>query len=147
MHAPLLLAPYLPDYLKVDGCWQNKSGFASGYPSFGQALQGSGRNITFSCSWPAYLGANESAKPWAAMIAAGCNSWRNWEDIQCEWTVVAAIIQHWGFYSEELYKWAAPGHWHDPDTLLIGAGCLTHAEEQAQMTMWSIFAARECYLT
>jgi hypothetical protein len=28
--------------------------------------------------------------------------------------VVAAIIAHWGAYSEELYAWAGPGHWHDP---------------------------------
>ncbi len=99
------------DYLKLDGCYNNESGFATGYPAMGAALQGSGRNITYSCSWPvssassarttrrngrqyhamflcmcnrqAYLGGNESEKPWAAMIAAGCNSWRNWEDIDC----------------------------------------------------------------
>jgi hypothetical protein len=50
--------------------------------AMGSALQKSGRNTTYSCSCPAYLGGDESAKPWAAMIEAGCNSWRNWEDIQ-----------------------------------------------------------------
>ena len=44
----------------------------------GSALQSSGRNITYSCSWPAYLGGDETAKPWDAMIAAGCNSWRKY---------------------------------------------------------------------
>ena len=100
-----------------------------------------GRDIVYSCSWPAYLGGNESAKPWAAMIAAGCNSWRNWEDIQCDWGVLAAIIGHWGEFSEELAAWAGPGHWHDPDMLLIGNGCLSHAEEQTQMALWSVWAA------
>ena len=60
-------------------------------PAMGSGLQASGRDIVYSCSWPAYLGGNESAKPWAAMIAAGCNSWRNWEDIQCDWGVLSAV--------------------------------------------------------
>jgi alpha-N-acetylgalactosaminidase len=62
-------------YLKLDGCYNNKTGFVTGYPAMGAGLQASGRDIVYSCSWPAYLGGNESAKPWAAMIAAGCNSW------------------------------------------------------------------------
>ena len=60
-------------------------------PAMGSGLQATGREIVYSCSWPAYLGGNESAKPWAAMIAAGCNSWRNWEDIQCDWGVLSAV--------------------------------------------------------
>ena len=95
----------------------------------------------FSCSWPAYLGGNESTKPWAAMIAAGCNSWRNWEDIQCGWSSLTQIIEHWGAFGKELASWAGPGHWHDPDMLLIGNQCLTLPEEQTQMALWSISAA------
>ena len=35
------------------------------------------------------------------------------------------------------------GCWHDADMLLIGdyRGCLTHAEEQTQMALWSIVAS------
>ena len=140
----------------------------------GTALHGSGRDIVYSCSWPAYLGGNETAKPWAAMIASGCNSWRNWEDIDCGWKSLVQIIvrhattppiyycychlmpttavfdcgsfgacvqEHWGEYGKTLSTWAGPGHWHDPDMLLIGNGCLTHAEEQTQMALWAISAA------
>lgn len=107
----------------------------------GAALQATGANITYSCSWPAYLGGNESTKPFAAMIKAGCNSWRNWVDIQCSYGSMAMIIEHWGFYSSALTPFAGPGHWHDPDMLLIGNGCLTEAEEQTQMAIWSIVAA------
>ena len=129
------------DYLKLDGCYNNKSGFVKGYPAMGAALQSSGRDIVYSCSWPAYLGGNESAKPWAAMIASGCNSWRNWEDIDCGWQSLVQIIEHWGMYGKMLSTWSGPGHWHDPDMLLIGNGCLTHAEEQTQMALWAISAA------
>ena len=103
------------DYLKLDGCYNNKTGFYTAYPAMGTALAKTKRDIVYSCSWPAYLGGNESAKPWDAMIASGCNSWRNWEDIQCSWDVVARIIDHWGEYGEFLASIAKPGIWHDPD--------------------------------
>jgi len=129
------------DYLKLDGCYNDKAGYVSGYPAAGAALQASGRNITYSCSWPAYLGSDESKKPFGAMIQAGCNLWRNWDDIQCSWGSLNSIIDHWGDYGEALQPWAGPGHWHDMDMLLIGAGCLTQDEERTQMAIWSISAS------
>ena len=50
----------------------------SGYPAMGAALQATGRDIVYSCSWPAYLPPDESTKPFDKFIAAGCNLWRNW---------------------------------------------------------------------
>jgi len=129
------------DYLKLDGCHNDKAGFVSGYPAAGAALQATGRNITYSCSWPAYLGSDESQKPWAAMIDAGCNLWRNWRDIQCRWGSLSSIIDHWGDYGEVLQAWAGPGHWHDMDMLLIGNDCVTIDEQRTQMAIWSISAS------
>jgi len=129
------------DYLKLDGCYNNESGFYHDYPAMGTALQATGRDIVYSCSWPAYLGGNESAKPFDLMVDAGCNTWRNWIDIQCDWGVLDRIIEHWGQYSEELAATAGPGRWHDPDMLLIGAGCLSQAEERTQMAIWSVTAS------
>ena len=82
-------------YLKLDGCNNDHDGYTTGYPAMGAALQKSGRNITYSCSWPAYLGSDESSKPWDAMIAAGCNLWRNWHDISNTWSSISSIIDHW----------------------------------------------------
>lgn len=129
------------DYLKLDGCNNNRSNFAIDYPAAGSALQSTGRNITYSCSWPAYIGSNESRKPFDAMIAAGCNLWRNWMDIQCNWDSLAEIIDHWGDWGEVLQQSAGPGHWHDPDMLLIGNDCLSIDEQRTQMAIWSISAA------
>lgn len=78
----------------------------------GQSLEQSGRDIVYSCSWPAYLGSNESTKPYADMIKAGCNLWRNWDDIQCSWSSLVGIIEHYGDYSKVLQQWAAPGHFN-----------------------------------
>ena len=32
----------------------------------------------YSCSWPAYIGSNETTKNFTQYIADGCNLWRNW---------------------------------------------------------------------
>jgi len=133
------------DYLKLDGCNNDKEGYAVGYPAMGAALQKTGRNITYSCSWPAYLGTNETAKPWADMIQAGCNLWRNWHDINNSWESLISIIDHWGDYGKSLQEAAGPGHWNDPDMLLIGDDhydrLLTIDQAETQMSIWSITAS------
>ena len=136
-----LFAKWQVDYLKLDGCNNNIQGYTTGYPKFGDALAKSGRNITYSCSWPAYLGDDESKKPFGDFVKAGCNLWRNWADVQCMWSSVKGIIEHWGEYSQVLAKAAGPGHWNDPDMLLAGTDCLTLTEETTQMAIWSIVAA------
>ena len=60
------------DYLKADGCG-NPANYPQGYPALGSALQATGKDVVYSCSWPAYLGDDETKKPFAAFIAAGCN--------------------------------------------------------------------------
>merc|ERR1719191_1333430 len=75
------------------------------------------------------------------MIEAGCNSWRNWDDIQCTWKSLSSIIDHWGDYGSSLVPFAGPGHWHDMDMLLIGNGCVSLDEERTQMALWAISAS------
>lgn len=129
------------DYIKVDGCG-NPSAYANGYRDMGAGLEASGRDIVYSCSWPAYIDSgNETLKPFGTFIMDGCNLWRNWNDIQCNWESLGSIIDHWGDYGSDLAPFAGPGHWHDMDMLLIGSQCLTEDEERTQMAIWSISAA------
>jgi hypothetical protein len=65
------------DYIKVDGCGDNAY-YPTGYAAMGAALEATGREIVYSCSWPAYIGDNESVKPFGTFIMDGCNLWRNW---------------------------------------------------------------------
>ena len=127
-------------YVKVDGCYSNASDYASGYAAFGKALEHVG-GIAFSCSWPAYLGDDETSKPYDAMVDAGCDLWRNWDDIQCSYESLISIITHYGKYSHTLASAAPWGTYNDPDMLLVGAGCLTEGEERMQMAVWSVLAA------
>jgi hypothetical protein len=133
-------ADWQVDYIKVDGCGDN-SYYPAGYAAMGAALEATGRPIVYSCSWPAYIGDNETEKPFATFIMDGCNLWRNWDDIQCYWSSLGSIIDHWGDYGSVLAPWAGPGHWHDADMLLIGNGCITEDEERTQMAIWSIIAS------
>ena len=128
------------DYLKVDGCGQT-SYYPYGYATMGKALANVSRAIEYSCSWPAYIGYNESMEIMPTLIEIGCNGWRNYADIQCNWGSLSAIIDHWGQHGRALQPFAGPGHWHDMDTILAGNGCLTHDEERTQMAMWSISAS------
>lgn len=126
-------------YLKLDGCYNDAAGYATGYPAMGEALRGTG--IVFSCSWPAYLGDDEAAKPFETFREAGCDLWRNWADIECSWASLRAIIDHWGDYSDALRAAAGPGHWNDPDMLLAGNDCITDFEAETQMAVWAVVAA------
>lgn len=81
------------DYVKVDGCGDQQY-YPTGYPAMGKALAASGRNITYSCSWPAYLGSNETAKPFDEFIAAGCNLWCVHSCVWRRWVLVACCMLH-----------------------------------------------------
>ena len=130
------------DYLKVDGCG-GLDYYATGYSSMGEALQNSGREIVYSCSWPAYIGTNESVKAWCyeTMINIGCNLWRNYADIECNWGSLSSIIEYWGINGHLMANYAAPGHFNDPDMLIIGNSCITDHEARTQMAIWCIVAA------
>merc|ERR1719159_1964118 len=143
------------DYMKVDGCG-DPSYYDTGYKAMGAALQASGRPIEYSCSWPAYINGGNETKQQATfikMIDYGCNGWRNFDDIQCNWASLSGIIDHWGDYALSLQPFAGPGHWHDMDMLLIGAvsggydggkkgqRCVSLDEERTQMAIWAISAS------
>eukprot|EP00053_Salpingoeca_punica_P018272 m.178725 g.178725 ORF g.178725 m.178725 type:complete len:422 (-) comp17398_c1_seq2:3749-5014(-) len=135
-----LFASWGVDYLKLDGCG-DLSAYPTGYPLFGKALAATGRNITYSCSWPAYIGDDETVKPYQAIIDAGCNLWRNYDDIECSWSSVENIVEHYGNYSKFLAQYVGPNHFNDPDQLMIGNECMSPGEERIQMAIWSILAA------
>lgn len=135
------------DYLKVDGCNSNASYYAVGYPLMGAALEVSGRDIVYSCSWPDYTMCdvmhdcgNISVVDWGAVINAGCNQFRVWRDINCNSGDLFEIIDHFGDWAWAMSPIHGPGHWFDADQLLIGAECLSIDEEKTQLAIWAILA-------
>lgn len=82
---------------------------------------------------------------WGASVDGNC--WRTTNDIKDNWESVVSI----GFNHPELYNYAQPGHWNDPDMLVVGkvglwAGKpvptqLSADEQYSQMSLWCLLSA------
>jgi len=127
------------DMLKVDGCYASLDQMAEGYETFGFYLNATRRKILYSCSWPAYTSGH--IKTDYQLIAKYCNIWRNYNDIQDSWSSVINIINHYGEIQDTLIAAAGPGHFNDPDMLIIGDFSLTEDQSKAQFAIWAILAA------
>jgi alpha-N-acetylgalactosaminidase len=129
------------DMLKMDGCYSKLLDMADAYPAMSFFLNATGRPILYSCSWPAY---DENMD--YSILPPFCNMWRNWDDIECNWKSILSIIDKWGNMSS-WNQWAGPGHWNDPDQLMIGMTAkswvkgVTIEEQKTQFALWAILAA------
>ncbi|XP_028295411.1 alpha-N-acetylgalactosaminidase [Gouania willdenowi] len=128
------------DMFKYDGCYSNATEKEKGYPLMSKALNATGRQIGYSCSWPAYQG-GLPPKVNYAMLGEICNLWRNYVDIQDSWGSVLAIVD-WFFGNQDvLIPAAGPGRWNDPDMLIVGDFGLSLDQSRSQMALWAIMAA------
>lgn len=128
------------DYLKLDGCYADPKDMDTGYPEFGQYLNATDRPIVYSCSWPDYQREEGMTPDWESIIKT-CNLWRNFDDIQDSWASVTSIIDYFGDNQDSIVPNAGPGHWNDPDMLIIGNFGLSYDQAKAQMALWAILAA------
>lgn len=134
------------DSIKVDCCYSDSRDYNVTYPAFGKALNQTGRPILYACSWP-YGDTNshhgEDPDILNHGISKSCNQWRNYYDIFDNWINVLSKIDYWTRNSSEdvLVRAAGPGHFNDPDMLVIGNPGLSISEQQAQFCLWAIFAA------
>ncbi len=74
---------------------------------------------------------------WEWGAETGGNLWRTTGDISANWP----SVESHGFGQNGLQKWAAPGHWNDPDMLEAGNGNLTPDENYTHMTLWCMLSA------
>lgn len=126
------------DYLKYDWCNSEGQDTRDAYGRMARALRATGRPIVFSiCEWG-------NTRPWLWAPGIG-HLWRSTGDIQDCWDCskswggmgVAHIID----LQADLFPYAGPGHWNDPDMLEVGNGGLTPAESRAHFSFWALFAA------
>ena len=132
------------DSLKVDGCYADVKQMKKLYSDLGDALNKTGRPILYSCSWPAYQETDhcENAVDMQTLVSK-CNLWRNFADVYDSWSSVRGIVDFWARNNSEsiFVKAAGPGHWNDPDMLLVGNPGLSISEQRAQFALWAILAA------
>jgi alpha-galactosidase len=132
------------DYLKYDWCSQdeimgekNRDNYMSPFVEMKEALENTERDFVYS------LSSYGLGNVWEWGEEAGANLWRTTGDIWDTWPSMSAI----GF---EQYKWAeyaGPGHWNDPDMLVVGVvgwgnkhhpTRLTKNEQITHITLWSV---------
>lgn len=122
------------------------------YIKMGNILKGLDRDVVFNmCQY----GFGEVWK-WGSEV--GGNSWRTTGDLGSVHHLFSERgdslpgFYHVGFANAELSAYAGPGHWNDPDYILIGTvgsdngppavkTRLTPAEQYSYMSMWSLMAS------
>src|SRR5271157_258797 len=95
------------------------------------ALVATARPIVYSLC---HYGLN-NVRDWGTEV--GGNRWRTTGDINDHYSRMAEI----GFSQAGLAKYAAPGHWNDPDMLEVGNGGMKPDEYRTHMSLWAILAA------
>ena len=135
------------DYIKYD--WCSYGNISKGktldelqkpYVLMRQALDKVDRDIVFSfCQY----GMGDVWK-WGEKIGGNC--WRTTGDITDTWSSMSKI----GFNQAGQEKYAGPGHWNDPDMLVIGLvgwgpqlhpSRLSPDEQYTHISLWSLLAA------
>ena len=119
------------DYLKYDKCTASLSGFAV----MRDALRATGRPIFYSIN----PGDGTGCPPNSCSINLPtiANMWRIGFDIGSNWNSIVGLIDQ----NVNLWSYAGPGHWNDPDMLEVGVGSVTETEGRAHFSMWAIMAA------
>ncbi|XP_055837557.1 alpha-N-acetylgalactosaminidase [Episyrphus balteatus] len=128
------------DYVKLDGCYADINDMDKGYPAFGNYLNKTGRPMVYSCSWPVYQ-EYEGKLPNYTALKEHCNLWRNWGDIDDSYESVAQIMDYFSKNQDRIQPHGGPGHWNDPDMLILGNYGLSYEQSKTQMAVWAILAA------
>ena len=121
------------DYLKYDYCSFKGDVPAqiAAYKKMHDALVNTGRPIVFSlCQYG-------MDRVWAWGPSVGGNLWRTTDDISDDYDRMSYI----GFGQAGLERFAAPGHWNDPDMLEVGNGKMKPDEYRTHMSLWCLLAA------
>jgi alpha-galactosidase len=135
------------DYLKYDWCgYSDVSGnqtleeLQRPYILMRKMLDQAGRDIVYSlCQY----GWGDVWK-WGGQIGGNC--WRTTGDINDSWGSMAGI----GFAQADLYPYAKPGQWNDPDMLVVGKvgwgpnlhdSSLTPDEQYTHISLWCMLSS------
>jgi hypothetical protein len=135
------------DYLKYDWCSYAAIAKDASLPELKkpyllmkEGLDNAGRDIVYSiCQYGA-------GDVWKWGTEAGGNLWRTTGDITDMWEVLHEI----GFSQTQNSAFAGPGHWNDPDMLIVGwlgwgpnlrPSRLTPNEQYTHMSLWCLLSA------
>jgi len=135
------------DFLKYDWCSYDQvapdhslAELRKPYELMREALDDCGRDIVFSLCQYGWGNVSE----WGADVGGNC--WRTTGDIWDSWFSMSKI----GFAQNGLEPYAGPGHWNDPDMLVVGKlgwgedlhpSRLSPHEQITHITLWTLLAS------
>src|SRR5512135_837654 len=127
-------AEWRADYIKIDWCNTEGMDIVKAYTALHDAQHAAGRPVVHSlCSW----GDGEPWK-WAAPVG---HMWRTTSDIcapgKVDWANAMKIVAE----NQKLYPWAGPGHWNDPDMMIVGMPGMTEVRNRSFFSLWCMMAA------
>jgi alpha-galactosidase len=122
------------DYLKYD--WHPIDVKSTG--AMADALRATGRDIVYSLS-------NRADLEHVAELAKLASAWRTTGDITDTWPSMSEI----GFNQKQWAPYGGPGHWNDPDMLVVGdvgwghphPTRLTPDEQYTHISLWCLLSA------
>lgn len=125
------------DYLKYD--WGPVD--VANTQEMGEALQATGRDVVYSLS----NNAAGNIHGIIAELAPHANAWRTTSDINDSWGSMSGI----GFHQDKWAPFQKPGHYNDPDMLVVGAvgwghphpTKLTPDEQYTHLSLWCLLGA------
>jgi len=123
------------DFLKYDWCSAGEvykpEEMQAAYRKMSEELKRTGRPILYSfCQYGLQ-------RVWTWAPSAGGNMWRTAGDLDYNYDRPSLV----GFQQDGLERFAGPGHWNDPDMLLVGLGKINADENRTQMSLWCLLAA------
>ena len=131
------------DYLKYD--WNPND--VPHVAEMSKALRATKRDIIYSLSNSAPFEHAADWAKWANCWRTTGDIWDHWSENSAEWQYGISEI---GFSLERWAPFAAPGHWNDPDMLVLGyvgwgpklhATRLTPNEQYTHISMWCMLSA------
>jgi alpha-galactosidase len=122
------------DYLKIDWCNTEGQDIVETYTRLRDAQRAAGRPLVHGlCSWG-------EGEPWRWAASVG-HLWRTTKDIcapgRADWYRALAMA----FANESLFEWAGPGHWNDPDMMIVGMPGLSEPRNRSLFSLWCLMAA------
>lgn len=127
-------AEWRADYIKIDWCNTDGQDIVATYGLLAEAQRAAGRPVVHSlCSWG-------DGYPWRWASAAG-HMWRTTADICAPGKADWERAMRMALANEKLAAFAGPGHWNDPDMMIVGMPGLTEAQNRSLFSLWCMMAA------
>ncbi|CAI2731937.1 unnamed protein product [Schistosoma spindalis] len=130
------------DYVKMHACYSAENTAQDGFEKFSRLLNATGRPVMLLCTYPAYRYwlSNPHMTDWKK-LQDSCNLWRVSSNVQNNWQSIIGIMNRYKLRNDVFPKLAGPGHWNDPDMLVLGYNGLSDDQKRVHIGMWCMFAA------